>query len=405
MPEPRADLLDQAWLVGTWGHLLLAGAPEAEALECLGAQGPREDLRRLARACRGAGADAALGEVLDAEGAPLRSWLRALLAPAPREGAVLAAAAEVLRREADAGRWHEGLVWAKLRLVHRAGGAAGDACSGLAREARDRERPALAEALYGAAKRVRQGTDLPAALLAEPGAWPLPSRLVLARAEAGGLDAALERLEALGALARPAAPGAEDADDPIARVAEAATAGAAPLRRGFQQVLSGLGEALGIERRGSGAHADLVREAVAARKSARAEPGPTQPAAKAPADAPAEAGPAPEEGPGPSKKTIGGDSGPVVINELHGGPGDASEERQREREDKHARRAAWRDLLERARSQMTVLEVEGDGPTASELEVSLATLRADAKTQFVPPDMLRRLGDLEARYAAWRAER
>ncbi|MCO5171831.1 MAG: hypothetical protein M9894_36490 [Planctomycetes bacterium] len=393
--ERPARLGAHARFVGAWGHLCGAGVAEPVALAALAEATVEPALRELALAS--ARASGGLGPALDAHGGCLDGWLVALLAGARRSPEHLVAAAGLLEREA-AGAPPRALLWARLRLVAAAHGPLGDALSSLARAARDAEQAALAEGLLAAAKRARGGAGLIDALRGAAGLGPL-ERAALEGAREDDVDARLRALEALALLPR------DDADAPAAgasslsNLAQAATAGAAPLRRGLERVLSGIEEALGIGPPDPAPAAQLAREAVQARAAARQESPPSPPAAAA----------APPEPGGGKKKTIGMDSGPVPQ------PGFDPEKRAAgdgARVDARVAAAtaapadpveAWTRALERARSKLVAAELtptaEGPG-LAREVEAELARLRA-----AIPGGSRRlttQLDDLELRLLAWK---
>lgn len=300
---------DEARLLGTWGILLLAGVPEPEALEHLAQEPCPEALQGLARASAAAlRAGRGLEAVLDEQGGDLTSWVGVLLAAAPRRGELLCAAADQLLNEVEHGRRRE-QHWERLALLLRAGAPPGEALGAVARAAREREERALAEALGAAARAARQGGSWTQALSA--GGLEPAERLILVRPGPDRL-VVLDRLAALAALQRRAT--ASSPAEALHRIAEAAQAGAAPLRRGLERVLSGLEDAFGR----SGAKdegRDLARQTVSGRGERPAEP----PAPATPAPAPATPAPSPATPPAPvtgggKKKTIGGDSGPVPLD-------------------------------------------------------------------------------------------
>ncbi len=415
-----ARLLAHARFLGAWGHLLAAGASEATALGALDDDATDPDLRELARAVAGAGAQGT-GAALDAHGGCLDAWVTALLA-GPRRPEHLIAAGALLEREARGDDPPRAALWRKLALLAAAQAALGDALSTLAREARDREQGALAEGLYGAARRARGGAGLLESLRGLTGLTGL-ERAALEAAQGGAEPAPLlATLEALARLPGSEAPppvGAAAAPpttgSSLTNLAQAATAGAAPLRRGIERVLSGIEEALGIgpppaPDTAAATPAQLAREAMQARAarasaSERLAPAPAAPpvatatAAIGAADAPA----APAAG---KKKTIGMDSGPVPLPGYDAGKGLVGEAARLDVGRPPADPVeAWTRSLERVRSKLTVAELtpgeEGPG-LVREAEAELRRLRETLPGGERSRRLAAQLDDLELRLLAWR---
>lgn len=293
---------DEARFVGSWGLLLEAGLPEPELLEHLAGEPLPPPLGALAGACAralraGPSLQAALDEHAGEPGTGLSSWLHALLAASPRRAEHLRAAAEQVLDEQEHGRRRE-QVWERLALLLRAGAPAGEALGAIARLAREREERALADALLAGARAARQGGDWVEAVRA---ALEPTERLLLTPADP---VAGLSRLAAHTALLRRAA--VTSPTEALQRIAEAAQAGAAPLRRGLGRVLSGLEDAFG---RGGAKPPEEGRDLAKKTVASRGAPEPTPPASAA---APP-ATPATPPGAG-GKKTIGEDSGPVLLD-------------------------------------------------------------------------------------------
>lgn len=402
-----ARLRAQARFLGAWGHLGACGVADGPALAALAEETTDADLRELAlAAARG------VGPALDAHGGCLEAWLAPVVGGERRAAEHLVAAGDLLEREAR-GAPARALLWARLRLVAAAGGALGDALSALARAARDAEAGALAEGLYAAAKRARGGEGLVAALRGAAGLTPL-ERAALEGARDDEVDARLRALEALASLpaleAGAPAPGAAHS---LSNLAQAATAGAAPLRRGIERVLSGIEEALGIGPPAESPGAALAREAVQAR-AARAE----APAAEPRTASEPRPGAAPVDAAG-KKKTIGMDSGPVPLpgfEQGKGPAGDAARVDARVAAAGDARVAAataaptdsveaWTRALERARSKLVAAELtprdEGPG-LVREVEAELPRLRASVPGGDRSRRLTTQLDDLELRLLAWR---
>lgn len=400
-----ARLLAHARFMGAWGHLLSHGVAEPAALAALAEDTTDADLRELARAGSTA-AEGKLGPVLDAHGGCLDAWLTAMLS-GPRRAKVLLFAAGVLEREARGSTPARALVWSKLGVLVLAEAPLGDALSALAREARDHDLGPLAEGLYGAAKRARGGADLLEALRgASAHLGPLErAALEATRAESGGavLVGALEALALLPAASEApvAAPGAPPPLGGLAQVAQAASAGAAPLRRGLERMLSGIEGALGIgPPPETGGAAQLAREAVQAR-AARAESGRSPAPVVQPA--PAATAPAADDGPpAPSskKKTIGMDSGPVPIAGFSAGKALVGEATQIDAGRPVDPSEAFVQALGKVKSKLTVIEMHPDERgLVTEIERELARLRAIA-----PPSgrLVTQLDDLELRWMTWK---
>ncbi len=397
----KARNAEAARLLAGWGHLLQAGVDEGEGLAVLGEQAQDPGLQALLRAA--APDPRRLAAALEAHGEALDSWVVVLLGVAPRSGPHLLAAAALLERE---GGWTRALLWARLALLRQAGAAPGEAFGALAREARDHGKANLAEALYAAAKRARTGSTFLEAL--RPSAAqlaPTEKLVVLAAREAtlAGSLAALEGLAASGAgeVAPAAAVPSGDSGrqprekSPAPGLVDRAAAGAAPLKRGLERVLSGIEEALGI----GGPDAEKTaraRELLAGRAQRTDAP----PAAAPPPAKPApQATPAPAEDeaePEPRRKTIGMDSGPVPKVGYT-----ASESVSADRPPRPLTREEWVLGLDAARSQLAVLELQpGDAPLARALERELERLRVTVPN--ADRRLLEQLDDLALRLMTWR---
>jgi hypothetical protein len=296
VPTTPDRLLVEARLLCAWGHLLAAGAEEAQILLAL-ARELGED--PLAAACREGHAAVVAHESLS-------FWVQVLLAT-PRQPELLVRAGELLAAEAERS-WRRGWLWQKLKLLHEADASVGDGLGALAREARDHALTALAEGLYAAAKQGRKGADLRSALRAASGTLPPLEALALSRLddEDARLSSVLETLAGIGDL-----PEAGPAPRPLENLAQAASETAAPIKRGLERVLSGIEGALGIGGAQTSERASLVRQAVEARR--RQEEGPPDAGAGEPEEQeapPRDAPPGGDEGddPGPRLgKTIGDD--------------------------------------------------------------------------------------------------
>jgi hypothetical protein len=241
---------EAARLLAGWGHLLQAGVDEGEGLAVLGEQAQDAGLQAL---CRAAAPDPRrLPAALEAHGEALDSWVVALLGVAPRSGAHLLAAAALLERE-----WSRAALWARLALLRQAGAPPGEAFGALAREARDHGKANLAEALYAAAKRARTGSTFLEALRPSAAQLAPAEKLVVLAAREATLAPTLVALEGLAASGAgevgpsSAAPSSDPGRQPREKapapgLVDRAAAGAAPLKRGLERVLSGIEEALGI---------------------------------------------------------------------------------------------------------------------------------------------------------------
>lgn len=304
---------DEARFVGTWGLLLEAGLAEPLLLDHLAQEtATPPPLLELARACAAAlRAGLPLGPVLDEHGTELTSWVGVLLATSPRKPEHLRAAAEHLLGEDDDDVLRE-RTWALLGFLLRAGAPPGEALGALARSAREREARPLAEALGAAARAARQGGHWLEALAAAQGV-EAAERLVLSHAGQDG-PAAVERLAALASLQRRAALGG--AAEALQRIATAAQAGAAPLKRGLEGVISRIEGALG---RGGKEETktELAKRTVSSRAegSSRAEAAPGMPAPVPPPAPVTEPKQPPAAARPGKKKTIGEDSGPVRVED------------------------------------------------------------------------------------------
>jgi hypothetical protein len=397
---------EAARLLAGWGHLLQAGVDEGEGLAVLGEQAQDPGLQALLRAA--APDPRRLPAALEAHGEALDSWVVVLLGVAPRSGPHLLAAAALLERE---GGWTRALLWARLALLRQAGAPPGEAFGALAREARDHGKANLAEALYAAAKRARTGSTFLEAL--RPSAAqlaPTEKLVVLAAREAtlAGALAALEGLAASGAgevAPAAAAPSGDSGRQPRERapapgLVDRAAAGAAPLKRGLERVLSGIEEALGI----GGPDAEKTaraRELLAGRAQRTDAPAVTPapratPAPAGPLTPETRAEPAPEAEPEPRRKTIGMTSGPVPKVGYT-----AAESVSVDRPPRPLTREEWVLALDAARGQLAVLELQpGDAPLARSLERELERLRVTVPTG--DRRLLEQLDDLVLRLMTWR---
>jgi hypothetical protein len=311
MPTDPSRLLAEARLLLAWGHLESLGVPLEQTSRALADDLEPDPLAEVARAAGRGSLASAL------QSAPLSSWVRALL-EGPERAQALVGAGEHLAEEAQApGR--AGWTWRKLSLLHTAQAAPAEALGALARSARDHGWITQAEALYAAARAAREGDDLRGALLAAAGSFPPLAEVALRRLEDPAIELS-QVCEALTGLDAVSLPEEEPSSaGGLGELAQAASERAAPLRRGLGRVLSDLESALGLQR-GSSPHADLAREAV----SSRGERAAAAPAPDAQADPPepkqvgGEASADPDADPahpGRAKKTIGGDSGPVRLDD------------------------------------------------------------------------------------------
>lgn len=393
---------EAARLLAGWGHLLQAGVDEGEALAVLGEQAQDAGLQAL---CRAAAPDPRrLPAALEAHGDALDSWVVVLLGVAPRSGAHLLAAAALLARE-----WSRALLWARLGLLRQAGAPPGEAFGALAREARDHGKANLAEALYAAAKRARTGSTFLEALRPSAAQLAPAEKLVVLAAREATLAASLAALEGLAASGageappQAAAPSGESGRQPREKgpapgLVDRAAAGAAPLKRGLERVLSGIEEALGI----GGPDAEKTaraRELLAGRAQRPDAPPPETRPRAAPAASPPEARPEAEAEPEPRRKTIGMDSAAIPIVGYT-----ASESVSADRPPAPPRpltREEWVLALDAARGQLAVLELQpGDAPLARALERELERLRATVPNG--DRRLLEQLDDLALRLMSWR---
>jgi hypothetical protein len=394
---PGERLIQEAAFLGTWGHLVHAGVPEPQALDALATTGPAA-LRPLAAAI--ASAPTKRAAALDEHGDPLSSWVRALLADLPtaeaERGSRLVETSGVLLEEQRAG-WTPGRLWRKAGLL-RGGRGLGDGLAALAREARDHEHSGLGEALYGAARRARQGADLTSALreCAEAPGLDARFQLVFAALDAERLEEALAALEGLAAIpwsAESAAsvPQAGDEPDSLKRFTEAAKEGAAPIRRGLDRLLSGIEGALGIKT-GETEELDrvaLARQAVESRQTQGGGPRP-RPTRKASSAVPRDGRPAPSS----ARKTIGSESGPV-----RHAPLDPAERLS----------LRWNQTFDLARAKLSLLDVQHDlseggqevADLRAEFEAEVAALHEQLTELEQPADQRQLLEELESRYQAW----
>ncbi|MBX3472457.1 MAG: hypothetical protein KF878_36865, partial [Planctomycetes bacterium] len=194
----------------------------------------------------------------------------------------------------------------------------------------------------------------------------------------------------------------------LSNLAQAATAGAAPLRRGIERVLSGIEEALGIGPPPESPGAALAREAVQARAARAEAPAAESRSAPESRQAPeARSSAAPVDAAG-KKKTIGMDSGPVPLPGFDPGKGPADDAARVDARVAAATAAsveAWARALERARSKLVAAELtprdEGPG-LVREVEAELPRLRASVPGGDRSRRLVTQLDDLELRLLAWR---
>lgn len=398
---------EAARLLAGWGHLLQAGVDEGEALAVLGEQAQDAGLQALLRAA--APDPRRLPAALEAHGDALDSWVVVLLGVAPRAGAHLLSAAALLERE-----WSRATLWARLALLRQAGAPPGEAFGALAREARDHGKSNLAEALYAAAKRARTGSTFLEALRPSAAQLAPAEKLVVLAAREATLAASLAALEGLAASgsgeAAPstAAPSGDSGRHPRERapapgLVDRAAAGAAPLKRGLERVLSGIEEALGI----GGPDAEKTaraRELLAGRALRADGPAPAPKAAPAPAPEPmseakSEAKPEAPAEPEPRRKTIGMDSAAIPI--VGYTAADSVSADRPPAPPRPLTREEWVLALDAARGQLAVLELQpGDAPLARSLERELERLRATVPNG--DRRLLEQLDDLALRLMTWR---
>lgn len=366
----------EARFLAAWSSLLLAGAVEADVLDLLAGEAEAEDLRRLAGECaRGLRAGLPLAPIVNRRGEGLSFWLQVLLGGERRPAPLLAEAADLLLR---AEPWRPAVVWTKLRLLHGVGAVVGEALGAVAREARDQERGALAEALYRSARAARSGAGWKEALQAGSFA-PRIQLALLAIGDEGQVARALSALERLpegraepSGEPAPARPGIS-----LESLAQRAQETAGPLRRGLERVISGLEDRLGIDRPGPRPE-ELARQAVEER-AVRDEPAPAAPEAAAP-----EAVPASPPAASGSRKTIGPDSGPVRV-------GSAVADAER-----------WVLTFDEARAKLAIIEVQpAETAIAAEVKADLRVLRSELRGPLHSPERDAKLAELEDRYQAW----
>ena len=179
---------------------------------------------------------------------------------------------------------------------------------------------------------------------------------------------------------------------PLTRLAESA----APLKRGFERMLSGIEGALGIGQPAD--NRERAAEAVAKHKdpapaaTPRAEPAPRvvrEPVAP------------PQPASSSGRKTIGGDSGPIQVNDVHGGGVDASVDHEDLQVAASLQVDAWYDQLEDAAAKLTLLEVQADPQTEAELTALLAALEAQKAGLDLAPKRTNQLIDLQWRFKGY----
>jgi len=369
---------EEADLLAAWGQLVACGA----------------DVQAVRRALAGEPRFARFANLFSEEDADddavpeLTPWVRVLVFAA-QDAPLLDRAASLRASEAEP--TSRGHAWAQLAVLDEAGASPGDALAAIARSARRRGFPRQGEAFYAAAKRAREGADLGDAL-APGGFGPVEDALLQSGGARGPVYMALARAGAYGRPTEelPPVPPSKPKKAPDAPLTERLAGTAAPLKRGFERMLSGIEGALGI---GPPEPREREPEPAPAKPQPRVEPAPQvvrEPVA-----------PPPRASSG-GKKTIGGDSGLVQVNDVHGGGIDAAVERDQQQVGASLRVDAWYDTLDEAAAKLTLLEVQADPQTQAELEALFAKLEGSKAGLDLAPKRTNQLVDLQWRFKSWK---